>query len=126
MGAVESYRANGGGPGGFGEGLDKLYPGALRLGRVACARPFCVSFARPVCGLLPCHSALNKNACSDAAGASPAIAALLCTSLPPLPTLLLPRAAASALCRPPVPCAAPRLLLSQAAPLTPWAWLTTP
>jgi hypothetical protein len=27
MGAVESYRANGGAPGGFGEGLDKLYPG---------------------------------------------------------------------------------------------------
>ncbi|KAF6262818.1 light harvesting complex II protein precursor [Scenedesmus sp. NREL 46B-D3] len=27
MGAVESYRNNGGAPGGFGEGLDKLYPG---------------------------------------------------------------------------------------------------
>jgi hypothetical protein len=29
MGAVESYRANGGAPGGFGEGLDKLYPGTI-------------------------------------------------------------------------------------------------
>ena len=27
MGAAESYRANGGAPGGFGEDLDSLYPG---------------------------------------------------------------------------------------------------
>jgi hypothetical protein len=31
MGAVESYRNNGGAPGGFGEGLDKLYPGGKLL-----------------------------------------------------------------------------------------------
>jgi len=35
MGAVESYRANGGAPGGFGEGLDKLYPGEYHAAAAA-------------------------------------------------------------------------------------------
>lgn len=37
MGAVESYRANGGAPGGFGEGLDKLYPGEAIAAAAAAA-----------------------------------------------------------------------------------------
>jgi hypothetical protein len=49
MGAVEIYRANGEGPGGFAEGQDNLYPGANATKGVVCVWGFSSQSPKLLC-----------------------------------------------------------------------------